>query len=243
MSLSLMLATQSAAGGVGVRREGDHLVVTRRVMFVRGHVEHVPASKAVVDAMASYLRGQAGIEIIVEGHSDIGGDEAENVRLSLARAEFVAQGLRRRGVTATIRAVGRGSAEPLVEANHPELWRNRRIEVRMLAVSTAAPVVATLDDDVAALVDNNTPPPAIALLDDTVSAAAPALPMLDDDTRVPVTLIDDAVVAAPALPMLDDLAAPARLTLIDDDDLLPVSFTAQPHIALLDDEPHIGLVD
>ncbi len=224
-SLSLVLALQSAAGSVGVRREGDRLVVTRRVMFVRGHVEHVAASRAVVDAMAAYLRGQTGIEIVVEGHSDIGGDEAENVRLSQARAAFVAQGLRRRGVTATIHAVGRGSAEPLVAADHPELWRNRRIEVRVVAVAETpaktTPLLTTLDDN--AVAPRSVASPAIVLLDDEgVASLAPALPLLD---------------AAPA-------GAPApRLTAVDDDDLLPVSFAAMPQIALLDDEPQIGLVE
>jgi hypothetical protein len=232
--LSLVLALQSAAG-VAVRREGDRLVMTRRVMFVRGHVEHVAASKAVVDAMAGYLRRQADVEIVIEGHSDIGGDEAENVRLSLARAEFVVQGLRRRGVTVPIRAVGRGSSEPLVAANHPELWRNRRIEVRVVAVSSTAPVVATLDDETVPLrVDEGkrrtappaVQPPAIALLDDNVTRepAAPAL-------RLP---------GGPRVVRLDDSP---HLALTDDDDLLPVSFATMPHIALLDDEPHIGLVE
>jgi hypothetical protein len=223
--LSLALALQSAAG-VAVRREGDRLVMTRRVMFVRGHVEHVAASKAVVDAMAGYLRGQTNVEIVVEGHSDMGGDEAENVRLSLARAEFVAQGLRRRGVTLPIRAVGRGSSEPLVAASHPELWRNRRIEVRVLAVSSTAPVVATLDDEVVPMRVDEAPAPAITLLDDKV---------------VPMRVHE---APAPAITLLDDKVAPAQpLAPIDDGDLLPVSFAAMPHIALLDDEPHIGLVE
>ncbi len=232
-TLLLMLALQSAAD-VGVRREGDLLVVTRRVMFARGHVEHVASSKAVVDAMARYLRGQTGVEIVVEGHSDLGGDEAENVRLSRARAEFVAQGLRRRGVTAPIRAVGRGSSEPLVAANHRELWRNRRIEVRVLGGSSAGPVVTTLDDDE----DDNDDNGAVIATERREpprTIAAPTIALLDDGV-LPKPV-------APAVPLLDDNVAGPFLTTIDDDDLLPISLAAMPHIALLDDEPHIGLVE
>lgn len=75
-------------GGPSVRawREGDHVATSRRIMFKNGLVQFTDDSKVIVDAVAGTLRDEKDFDIIVEGHTDAGGDEQENLRLSSSPA-------------------------------------------------------------------------------------------------------------------------------------------------------------
>ena len=69
--------------------------------------------------------------IQLEGHADYRGDEAYNLELSQERADAVAAHLIRRGIPAS-----RIKREPLGErgasAAQHELWRDRRVDIRIL---------------------------------------------------------------------------------------------------------------
>lgn|GEM_PF-1775782 len=226
----LIAAPTPPAARVQAWVEGDRLKVSRRVMFRTGELQVTPESKPVLDAMAATLKGLPEDRIVViEGHSDAGGDETENLLLSRARAEYVVTALIRRGLSpAMLRAEGLGSARPLVPADHPEQYRNRRIEVYILPLEAQH------------LAPAPSPPMAarVPLLEETSGAqAAPVIPLLDDDDNGnPVRLA-----LRPRVPLIDDASA-------GDTDLLPLrlerSTAVTPRIPLLgDDTMHIGFVD
>jgi hypothetical protein len=207
--------------------EGERLRVSRRVMFRSGELQVTPDSRAVLTAMAKTLKGlPADRLIVVEGHSDAGGDETENLLLSRARAEYVVTALIRLGVDATrLRAEGVGSARPLVALDHPEKYRNRRIEVYFLPLEAEymAPMTSALP----------TAPLVIPMLDEP--AATPprswVVPLLDDAQPVKMA-------GTFAVPLLDEPDAGLDL-------LPPRSFHGgAPRIPLLvDGDTRIGLVD
>lgn len=178
-------------------------------MFRTGRVEFTTESKPVVDALARFLvaaLADKDLEVTVEGHSDAGGDEAENVRLSTARAEALCNALGRRGVTRDrLHAVGVGSARPLVGPGHPEEYRNRRVE---LFLRPARPAQAAPSNEPPAVTEVAPPPPSFALLDDP----APVMAMFSDEPRPRIALLDDE--PAVFIPLLDD-----------GDDLLPPKFS------------------
>ena len=226
----------------------DRLVVTRRVMFRPGEFQTTPESRPVLNAIASALMSVSPDRmVVVEGHSDAGGDEAENIRLSQARAEFVVDAFIRRGIAASrLQAIGFGSSKPLVGPESPEQYRNRRIEVLFREVARPEPDAAT----VASIVE----PSSLGF----TAASGPHVYLLADDVApdqqtsstsshlFQVPLLDDAPIllawAKPKVPLLDDDD--------DDDGLMALDLRSpirrQPRIPLLDvvDAPlGIGLVD
>ena len=223
----------------------DRLIVTRRVMFRPGEFQTTPESRPVLDAIASALKTvSADKMVVIEGHSDAGGDEAENVRLSQARAEFVVNAIVRRGVDASrVQAIGWGSSKPLVGPESPEQYRNRRIEVLLREVSRPAPDAATVasTDEHSSLRLTAASGPQVYLLADD---AADHQPSSTSQHLFHVPLLDDAPVllawAKPTVPLLED----------DGDELMSPDFRSatrnSPRIPLLDvvEAPRgIGLVD
>lgn len=91
-----------------------------------------------VAALADMCRDSV---IRITGHSDSSGDESSNQRLSLARAQAVADILVQMGIAADrIRPAGAGSSMPLAD-NQSRYGRsiNRRIEITFLAEDAATP--------------------------------------------------------------------------------------------------------
>jgi len=75
--------------------------------------------------------------IVITGHTDSSGDERSNVRLSLARAQAVADYLEGRGIVADrLNPVGVGSSLPIAD-NRTRYGRsvNRRIDIKFLAAA------------------------------------------------------------------------------------------------------------
>ena len=89
------------------------------------------ASRPQLDALMAEAARRQAVEVQVTGHTDRVGNDADNDRLSLQRAETVRAMLVQTGIKATfIRAVGRGEREPLVPtADEQAEARNRRVEV------------------------------------------------------------------------------------------------------------------
>ena len=99
--------------------------------FETNSVEVTAASRATLDALFAEVAKRSAVEVQVTGHTDRVGNQIDNDRLSLQRAEAVGAMLIKRGIQATfLRAVGRGEREPLIATpdEQPEP-RNRRVEV------------------------------------------------------------------------------------------------------------------
>lgn len=101
--------------------------------FVTGTDELTQASKGELARMLQELKRRPSSDILVIGHTDRVGQQAENDRLSLQRAErlkadFVAQGI----PAGRIQAAGRGEREPLVPTDDGvDEPRNRRVEINV----------------------------------------------------------------------------------------------------------------
>ena len=101
------------------------------LQFLEGSDELTPDSRQHLPTILAELRRRAGAEISVVGHTDRVGKLDYNDRLSLQRAQRVADELVRIGIASqTISVAGRGERELLVvtEDEVAEL-HNRRVEV------------------------------------------------------------------------------------------------------------------
>ena len=117
----------------------DGLLRTRTIRFEEASTALVPASRALLDEVASALRPCDGAIIAITGHTDAFGNEAANIALSMDRARAVREALVRRGIErAGLRARGVGSAEP-AEGLKPEDPANRRIEFRVIRMEPVTP--------------------------------------------------------------------------------------------------------
>lgn len=99
--------------------------------FVSGTSRLTPESEAQLPQVLQEAQARKGGEIIIVGHTDTTGDAAANDRLSLQRAQAIADLLIARGFKpGLIEAVGRGERELLVPtADNVDEPRNRRAEV------------------------------------------------------------------------------------------------------------------
>ena len=106
--------------------------VSFMLYFETNSVEVTAASRGALEALlAEVAKRSAAVEVQVTGHTDRVGNQIDNDRLSLQRAEAVGAMLIKRGIQATfLRTVGRGEREPLIVTpdEQPEP-RNRRVEV------------------------------------------------------------------------------------------------------------------
>lgn len=86
-----------------------------------------------IDKVASYLKKNAKLNIIIYGHTDNEGTVEYNQQLSLKRAEAVSQALVNRGIVKErIKVFGKGEAEPYVpNDSETNRYRNRRIEIQI----------------------------------------------------------------------------------------------------------------
>jgi len=101
--------------------------------FVAGTDELTAESKVELARMLEELRRRPSPDILVIGHTDRVGGDADNDRLSLQRAERVRESFVAQGIAAErIRAAGRGEREPIVPtADGVDEPRNRRVEINV----------------------------------------------------------------------------------------------------------------
>lgn len=87
-----------------------------------------PAGK---ELLASWITDQGtGQNLIIVGHTDAIGTEAYNLRLSIQRAQAVADYLAALGLDASITIMGKGASHPKAPNNTPEgRAQNRRVEI------------------------------------------------------------------------------------------------------------------
>jgi outer membrane protein OmpA-like peptidoglycan-associated protein len=98
--------------------------------FTTGTSVLTPESQAEVPALLAEVTRRGAAEVELTGHSSQSGTDADNDRLSRARAEAVRQILTQQGLQTTfVRVVGRGSRAPLVDRPGQDTPINRRVEV------------------------------------------------------------------------------------------------------------------
>jgi outer membrane protein OmpA-like peptidoglycan-associated protein len=113
------------------------VLAKEKILFVTGSAQITAESHAVIDQLAEVARRCARYAIVVEGHTDSRGKDADNQRLSQRRAESVVMALRDRGVTdRQLRAEGFGESRPLKAGDSAAaLAANRRIEFRVVGAN------------------------------------------------------------------------------------------------------------
>jgi len=101
--------------------------------FITGTDVLTDQSKGELGRMLAELKRRQAPDILVIGHTDRVGQDDQNDRLSLQRAERVKADLVSQGLPADrIRAAGRGEREPLVPtADGVDEPRNRRVEINV----------------------------------------------------------------------------------------------------------------
>ncbi len=101
------------------------------VLFDTGQATLKPGADEKINRLATYLRDNPRIKVLIEGHTDSRGSDEYNEALSERRARAVKAALESSGIPAEqIETVGRGKAFP-VASNDTAAGRqqNRRVEV------------------------------------------------------------------------------------------------------------------
>jgi outer membrane protein OmpA-like peptidoglycan-associated protein len=115
--------------------EGNDIVILDKVQFETGSAKILPASDAILDAVAATLKGHPEFTVLeVAGHADERSTDAYNLNLTRLRAAAVMDALRSRGVAGS-RLVSQGYGEycPLDPASNPTAWeKNRRVEFKVV---------------------------------------------------------------------------------------------------------------
>lgn len=115
-----------------VTTEPEHAPVrVTGVFFETGRDELSPVARKQLDIVANELVASPGLSTVIEGFSDIRGDERQNLELSERRADTVRKYLSSRGVDAErLEAVGLGENYPAASNDTPTgRAANRRAEI------------------------------------------------------------------------------------------------------------------
>lgn len=117
-----------------VKEEQRGLVITLEgsVLFASGQSTLLPIAEDKLARVAEVLQQQdPSKKIVVEGHTDSVGTDADNAKLSQSRADAVRTFLVTKGVESDrISAVGKGESQPIADNKTPEgRANNRRVEI------------------------------------------------------------------------------------------------------------------
>jgi outer membrane protein OmpA-like peptidoglycan-associated protein len=116
-----------------VKEEARGVVITLSgsVLFATGKWELLPIARSKLDEVAKALIDQGYKSIVVEGHTDSVGGDAQNTDLSQRRADSVRVHLVTQGITAgKISSVGLGESRPIADNSSPDgRANNRRVEI------------------------------------------------------------------------------------------------------------------
>jgi OmpA-OmpF porin, OOP family len=104
------------------------------VHFETGKSILQPSSYAELNEIVEYMKLNAQQVIEIAGHTDNVGQDADNLKLSQARAESVKNYLVKKGVAAArLKAKGYGASQPVADNSTVEgRQKNRRTEVRLV---------------------------------------------------------------------------------------------------------------
>lgn len=122
----------------------DAILDAEQIGFERGSAAIAPGSRGVIGAIADVLRGCAGAELEIGGHTDSQGSPEANRRLSEARAQAVLAALREQDIPQVgLVARGYGADDPVAD-NRTDAGRarNRRIEFTLVAPDSMGEALA-----------------------------------------------------------------------------------------------------
>ena len=108
-------------------------IVLRSVHFDFDKSAIRPDAVPILNEAAETLRGEGGVAVIVEGHTDSVGTDAYNQKLSHRRADAVRQYLVKHGIAANrITTEGLGESRPVASNDTPDgRAQNRRVELHV----------------------------------------------------------------------------------------------------------------
>jgi outer membrane protein OmpA-like peptidoglycan-associated protein len=106
-------------------------LILKGVSFALGSAELTPESHAVLDQVAVSLLYYLQVKVEIQGHTDISGRRATNMKLSQKRAQAVLDYLASKGVAPDrMKAVGYGPDRPIADNKTKEgRDQNRRVEI------------------------------------------------------------------------------------------------------------------
>jgi outer membrane protein OmpA-like peptidoglycan-associated protein len=120
-----------------VARVGEGMDVTfgSGVLFEPNSDQLSERARTDLGALAQSLQKYPNTDVLIVGHTDSSGTEANNMALSERRAAVTRNYLATQGVSASrMRSVGRGSSEPIAPSdNEADRQRNRRVEIAIFA--------------------------------------------------------------------------------------------------------------
>ena len=108
----------------------DKSIILKSILFAQSKPELLPASYVELDKLCDYLKKNTSLNITIKGHTDYAGDSLDNKKLSLQRAQAVANYLIRHAIARErIRTVGYGGSKPI--AHEADRNLNRRVEIEL----------------------------------------------------------------------------------------------------------------
>ena len=113
---------------------GATLTLSEDVLFATDSDRLRPGAINKLRPLASYLRGNAGVRVAIDGFTDSRGSDAHNQDLSERRAASVRDALEQMGADrARFQVVGHGERNPVAtNATAAGMRQNRRVEVTLL---------------------------------------------------------------------------------------------------------------
>ncbi|MEO5327739.1 MAG: OmpA family protein [Magnetococcus sp. THC-1_WYH] len=108
--------------------------VLKNLTFKPGRWNIGKSSAAILDGVATILKGDPGHKVVIEGHTDSHGGAENNRILSQKRAQVVVRYLLGKGITShRLMAKGMGQSVPIADNATPEGRAvNRRVEIKTL---------------------------------------------------------------------------------------------------------------
>lgn len=111
--------------------KGSHTFELGGREFIAGTAEPTIESKARVGRLIAMLNADLDVDVRIIGHTDPSGDRAADQKLSLARAQTLAQFLRDGGIAAgRLQVEGRGADAPIADnGTAAGRLRNQRVSI------------------------------------------------------------------------------------------------------------------
>ena len=93
-----------------------------------------PNAKTILDDDIRMLKSNSRLKVSIEGHTDVRGTDAYNMKLSQRRADSVYNYLLKQGVAAKrMDTVSYGRSQPLVpNSSEANMYKNRRVEIKII---------------------------------------------------------------------------------------------------------------
>ena len=131
---------------------GNRIEINQRILFESGSARILDESTPILTQLRDVLGAHPEIRRVqIEGHTDVRGNDADNLRLSRERAESVVAWLQGAGVAQTLDHVGFGETRPLCSDDAEECHqRNRRVDFVIVErdevqAAVAAPAATTVE--------------------------------------------------------------------------------------------------